>query len=316
MRSWPAPHDRHHPRLRPRATTTRSRSCSRSRAPRSNLLGVTTVSGNQTLEKTTANAIRVLDHVGRDDVPVAAGASRPLVRERHVAADVHGETGLDGPELPPPSRDPDARHAIDWIAATVDASTAARDAGADGAADEHRAVPGAIPGPGSEDRADRADGRRDRRGQHDARRRVQHLGRPRGGAPGVHERPRRDDGRARRDAQGADDAGARGAARRSRRAGKLVADLYALLLAVPREPLRLGRRTGARRGGAGARHRPDAADDRATAASSSTRLRSSRAGAPTSTSAATAGSPTAHVAVEIDADRFLALLVERISSLG
>jgi inosine-uridine nucleoside N-ribohydrolase len=91
-------------------------------SPEVNLLGLTTVCGNQTLEKTTANAIRVLDHVGRADIPVAAGASRPLVRERHVAADVHGETGLDGPDLPPPSRDPDARHAIDWIAATIDAS--------------------------------------------------------------------------------------------------------------------------------------------------------------------------------------------------
>jgi inosine-uridine nucleoside N-ribohydrolase len=91
-------------------------------SPEVNLLGITTVSGNQTLEKTTANAIRVLDYVGRSDVPVAAGAPRPLMRERHVAADVHGETGLDGPDLPPPSRAPDARHAIDWIAAAVDAS--------------------------------------------------------------------------------------------------------------------------------------------------------------------------------------------------
>ena len=54
-------------------------------SPELRLLGVTTVSGNQTLEKTTANAIRVLDHVGRGDVPVAAGAERPLVRERHTA---------------------------------------------------------------------------------------------------------------------------------------------------------------------------------------------------------------------------------------
>ena len=80
------------------------------------LLGVTTVAGNQTLAKTTANAIRVLDHLGRDDIPVAAGAPRPLVRERHVAANVHGETGLDGPQLPPPSREPEREHAIDWIA--------------------------------------------------------------------------------------------------------------------------------------------------------------------------------------------------------
>ncbi len=90
-------------------------------SPEVNLLGVTTVSGNQTLEKTTANAIRVLDHVGRNQVPVAAGADRPLVRERQVAADVHGETGLDGPDLPPPSRGPEPAHAIDWIAMTLTA---------------------------------------------------------------------------------------------------------------------------------------------------------------------------------------------------
>jgi inosine-uridine nucleoside N-ribohydrolase len=85
-------------------------------SPELNLLGVTTVSGNQTLEKTTANALRVLDHVGRDAVPVAAGADRPLVRDRHVAAEVHGETGLDGPDLPPPSRPAGPAHAVDWIA--------------------------------------------------------------------------------------------------------------------------------------------------------------------------------------------------------
>ena len=89
-------------------------------SPEVNLLGVTTVSGNQTLENTTANAIRVLDHVGRGDVPVAAGAPRPLLRERHVAANVHGETGLDGPDLPAPSRPPEPAHAIDWIATTID----------------------------------------------------------------------------------------------------------------------------------------------------------------------------------------------------
>jgi len=91
-------------------------------SPEVKLLGVTTVSGNQTLEKTTANAIRVLDHVGRGDVPVAAGAPRPLIRERQIAADVHGESGLDGPELPPPSRPPEAAHAIDWIAAAISSS--------------------------------------------------------------------------------------------------------------------------------------------------------------------------------------------------
>jgi inosine-uridine nucleoside N-ribohydrolase len=80
---------------------------------------VTTVAGNQTLEKTTANAIRVLDHVDRRDIAVAAGADRPLMRRLQVAANVHGETGLDGPVLPPPGRLPAPKHAIDWIADTL-----------------------------------------------------------------------------------------------------------------------------------------------------------------------------------------------------
>lgn len=88
-------------------------------SPEIRLLGVTTVAGNQTLEKTTANAIRVLDHVDRRDVPVAAGAPRPLVREIRTAGEVHGETGLDGPDLPGPSRLPEPMHAIDWIAQAV-----------------------------------------------------------------------------------------------------------------------------------------------------------------------------------------------------
>src|SRR5881275_1981963 len=85
-------------------------------SPEVRVLGVSTVSGNQTVEKTTANAIRVLDHVGRDDISVAAGAAQPLVRTRHVAAEVHGESGLDGPDLPPASRPPEPAHAIEWIA--------------------------------------------------------------------------------------------------------------------------------------------------------------------------------------------------------
>jgi inosine-uridine nucleoside N-ribohydrolase len=71
-------------------------------SPELELLGVTTTYGNQTLEKTTANALRVLELVGRSDLPVAAGADRPLRRELVVAAHVHGESGLDGPVLPPP----------------------------------------------------------------------------------------------------------------------------------------------------------------------------------------------------------------------
>ena len=91
-------------------------------SPELELLGVTTVAGNQTVGKTTANAIRVLELVGAD-VPVAAGASRPLIREPRVAANVHGETGLDGPDLPPAQRKPVDQHAVDFIAERIDGTT-------------------------------------------------------------------------------------------------------------------------------------------------------------------------------------------------
>jgi inosine-uridine nucleoside N-ribohydrolase len=85
-------------------------------SPELELVGVTTVSGNQTLDKTTANALRVLEFVGREDVPVHAGAGAPLVRERVVAEYVHGETGMDGPDLPPARRSSGEAHAVDFIA--------------------------------------------------------------------------------------------------------------------------------------------------------------------------------------------------------
>ena len=85
-------------------------------SPELELLGVTSVAGNQTLDKTTANALRVLEFVDRGDVPVAAGADRPLVREQTVASNVHGQTGLDGPDLPPPQTAPVEQHAVDFLA--------------------------------------------------------------------------------------------------------------------------------------------------------------------------------------------------------
>ena len=88
-------------------------------SPELDLLGVTTVHGNQTLAKTTANALRVLEFAGRGDVPVAAGADRPLVRDARVAEHVHGESGLDGPDLPPPQGAPAAAHAVDFLAERI-----------------------------------------------------------------------------------------------------------------------------------------------------------------------------------------------------
>jgi len=94
-------------------------------SPEIELLGVTTVHGNQTLEKTTANAIRILEFAGRGEIPVAAGADRPLVRDLFVAAYVHGESGLDGPTLPAPRARPGSQHAVDFIAERVLESSSA-----------------------------------------------------------------------------------------------------------------------------------------------------------------------------------------------
>jgi inosine-uridine nucleoside N-ribohydrolase len=65
----------------------------------------------------------VLALVGRGDVPVAMGADRPLERELHVAAHVHGESGLDGPALPEPASVPVAQHAVDFLAEHVTPET-------------------------------------------------------------------------------------------------------------------------------------------------------------------------------------------------
>jgi inosine-uridine nucleoside N-ribohydrolase len=85
-------------------------------APELELVAVTTVSGNQTLDKTTANALRVLELAGRSDIPVYAGADAPFVRGRDVAAHVHGESGLDGPDLPAASSAPQTQHAVEYLA--------------------------------------------------------------------------------------------------------------------------------------------------------------------------------------------------------
>jgi pyrimidine-specific ribonucleoside hydrolase len=85
-------------------------------SPGLDLLAVTTVAGNATLPKTTRNALRILSLIGRADVPVAAGASKPLVRELRTAEDIHGESGMDGPEIPEAAFEPGDRGAVELIA--------------------------------------------------------------------------------------------------------------------------------------------------------------------------------------------------------
>jgi inosine-uridine nucleoside N-ribohydrolase len=81
--------------------------------PRLDLRGITVVAGNQTLDKTVQNALRICTHAGID-VPVYAGMSRPLLRDQ-VVSTVHGESGLDGVELGPPARQVEEQHAVDFI---------------------------------------------------------------------------------------------------------------------------------------------------------------------------------------------------------
>src|SRR5258708_9975943 len=90
--------------------------------PDIDLLAITTVDGNQTLEKTTLNARRVCTVAGVDDVPIHAGCDRPLMRPPIIAADIHGESGLDGPtwgETTGPVAD---EHAFDYLVRTLMAS--------------------------------------------------------------------------------------------------------------------------------------------------------------------------------------------------
>ena len=83
------------------------------------LAAVTTVAGNQTLDKVTWNARSVATLAGIHGVPVAAGCDRPLLRELTVAAHIHGESGLDGATLPEPTVELDPRHGVDVIVETV-----------------------------------------------------------------------------------------------------------------------------------------------------------------------------------------------------
>jgi inosine-uridine nucleoside N-ribohydrolase len=81
-------------------------------SPAIDLLAITTVAGNQTLDKCTLNARRMCTVAGITGVPIAAGAAAPLNRPLRVAADVHGESGLDGPVFGPPSVDVEAEPAV------------------------------------------------------------------------------------------------------------------------------------------------------------------------------------------------------------
>src|SRR5215831_11694388 len=83
--------------------------------PEIELLAITTVAGNATLDRTTLNARRVCTVAGITGVPVAAGCDRPLLRELVTAGEVHGESGLDGVEWPEPAVPVEPVHGVDLM---------------------------------------------------------------------------------------------------------------------------------------------------------------------------------------------------------
>ncbi len=79
------------------------------------VLGITAVAGNVPLALTELNARKIVELSGRTDVPVFAGADRPLERDLVTAEYVHGKSGLDGPDLPEPKLKLQEQHAVDFL---------------------------------------------------------------------------------------------------------------------------------------------------------------------------------------------------------
>ncbi|MDH2926727.1 nucleoside hydrolase [Lonepinella koalarum] len=83
--------------------------------PNIELLAITTVVGNQTIDKVSRNALAVAEIAHIRGIPIAKGMDRPLVREVENAANIHGKTGLDGPVLPTPTQSLSEQHAVNLI---------------------------------------------------------------------------------------------------------------------------------------------------------------------------------------------------------
>lgn len=88
-------------------------------SPELEVLGITCVAGNVPLELTRKNALMICELAGRTDIPVFAGAARPLVRKLVTAEYVHGKTGLNGPVLPDPTMKLQDQNAVDFIVETI-----------------------------------------------------------------------------------------------------------------------------------------------------------------------------------------------------
>ncbi|RDU22587.1 nucleoside hydrolase [Anaerosacchariphilus polymeriproducens] len=83
------------------------------------LLGISIVAGNQTIDKTLKNALNVCQYLGLD-VPVYPGCGQPMIRDKQViAGDIHGESGLDGPVFEPLTKKAERKHGVDFLIETL-----------------------------------------------------------------------------------------------------------------------------------------------------------------------------------------------------
>jgi purine nucleosidase len=84
-------------------------------SPEFEVLGITAVAGNVPLTLTELNARKICELAGRPGIKVFAGCDRPMTRALVTAEEVHGRTGLDGPDLPDPKMPLQAQHAVDFL---------------------------------------------------------------------------------------------------------------------------------------------------------------------------------------------------------
>jgi purine nucleosidase len=88
-------------------------------SPELEILGLTVVAGNVPLRLTQKNARKICELAGKPETRVFSGADRPLMRKLVTAEEVHGQTGLNGPDLPEPTMQLQAQHAVDFIIETL-----------------------------------------------------------------------------------------------------------------------------------------------------------------------------------------------------
>ena len=87
-------------------------------SPKFDIKAVTSVAGNQTIEKTTINARRICALLGID-APIARGAVKPVTTDPVTAGNWHGDSGLDGPAMPEPDQELSELPAVDLMAKVI-----------------------------------------------------------------------------------------------------------------------------------------------------------------------------------------------------